>query len=58
MRKYIKSSDFETSVVLINQYDEIVAQLDYANGYYFLPEGLVLDIGDVLRVEEIDVEID
>lgn len=47
-------------VVLVNQFDEIVARLEEDGGFYKLPRGerIVFDIGDQLTVKTVWTEKD
>ena len=51
---------FETKVVLVNQYDEIVCELVKGLYWYNLPAGeaLLLAVGDEYKVKEIEVEVE
>lgn len=55
-------SKFETKVFLVNQYGEEIVELERdSSGYYTLPKNmymLLFDVGDELRVEEREVEVD
>lgn len=49
----------KTIVVLENQYGEPIMELEKNGyGYYEIPKGqtLLLDIGDILKVKEVEVE--
>ena len=52
---------FETKVVMTNECGEVVFELVKDGMFYKLPteaSGLLLDIGDVYKVEEIETEVE
>lgn len=62
MKKRINAGyNFQNEVVLENKYGDEVAvlELDPKTGYFHIPEQsrLLLDVGDVLKVVEHEVEI-
>lgn len=62
MKKVINASRFQTKVCLVNKYGEVVCELERDGGWYVIPRnkvgGLLLDIGDEYRVEEVEFEVD
>ena len=53
---------FETKVVLTNNIGEVVFELEKEGDYFYkFPRevlGMLLDVGDVYTVEEIEVEVE
>ena len=54
---------FERRVVLVNQYDEILYELETVDGYFYrIPKEMsavgLMDVGDVYTVKEIEVEVE
>lgn len=53
---------FETKVCLVNQYDEVVCELEKDGCFYKFPMGFaknsLLDIGDKYKVVEIETEVE
>ena len=53
---------FETKVCLVNEYDEIVCELERDGMWYVLPrdfsKNFLLDIGDTYKVVEIETEVE
>ena len=64
MKQYVKSSKFETRMCLVNQYGEVICELEHADGsmYYVIPAqkraSILMDEGDVYSVEELEFEVD
>ena len=53
---------FETKVCLVNQYDEVICELEKDGYFYKFPMGFdrnpLLDIGDEYKVVEIETEVE
>ena len=53
---------FETKVCLVNEYGEVVYELKKDGDFFYkFPKevlGMLLDVGDVYKVEEIEMEIE
>lgn len=61
MKKYVKGSNFQDQMCLVNKYDEIVCELiDNGDGTYSFPPGLDLSLseGDEYMVKNIATEVD
>ncbi len=62
MKKYIKSSKFDSNVVLKDMNGDIVCELEPDSGFYVIPAkiapSILMAVGDTYTVEQIDTEIE
>ena len=53
---------FETKVCLVNAYGDVVCELEKASDFFYkFPRevlGMLVDVGDVYSVEEIETEVE
>ena len=49
---------FETKVCLVDKYNEVVCELEEDGFFYIFSKGFLLDIGDEVKVMEIEMEVE